>query len=75
MGAVMVEVEMDMRPPGLSTLNISLKAFSLFGAKQKAPLEITQSILASSNGMVSISAFTNLTLSDSPLAAARLVAC
>jgi len=57
----MVLVQIDILPPGFKTLKISSNAFFLFGAKQKAPLEITLSIELSSNGIFSMSASINLT--------------
>jgi len=60
-GAVIVLVETDILPPGLRTLMISLKALNLLGARQKAPLEITQSMELSGKGIFSISALTKET--------------
>ena len=42
-----VLVQIDILPPGFKTLKISLNALSLFGARQKAPFEITTSIISS----------------------------
>jgi hypothetical protein len=68
-----VDVQIDILPPGLSTLNISLNAFYLFGARQNAPLEITISIELSGSGLCSMSATTNFMLS--PRCTARISAC
>lgn len=70
----MVVVETENRPPGFSTRKISRKAFSLLGARQKAPFEMTQSTVLSSSGIFSISALVKETRSDRSRASARLVA-
>ena len=66
-------VQIDILPPGLSTLNISLNAFSLLGARQKAPFEITTSIISSGSGMFSMSAQINFMFN--PLSNALFSAC